>query len=372
LKVLHVSTDFPSKVDGKLHNYGGLGMCLFQLVDGLTQRGVDLDILTRKDDGNCTEIIPGTIRVPYIKLTKSRNWKLTHGITLIPRLLLSLVNNKYDILHAHNPPAAMFSIPIAKIFGIKTVMTMHGPWAGVRDRFRDLAKLIEYCCLLNADVVTFDSHALKNMYPQDKKYIAIQNAVDSDEFKPMDKSECRSNLGLTKDRMILLYSGRAVYGKRLDTIFNVAKRCCDVDFIITGVNYDGRDGICPNIIYKKSIPNNEMPQLYSACDGLILASDMEGMSRAVLEAMSCGIGVIVSDIKANKETVGDISAGRFFKTDDELFEIVRDVTNEELSDMGKKGRKLVLSNYSVKRRIDAFIDVYDSLTETKAIYSRIP
>jgi hypothetical protein len=40
--------------------------------------------------------------------------------------------------------------------------------------------------------------------------------------------------------------------------------------------------------------------------------------------------------------------------------------------MGKKGRKLVLSNYSIKRRIDAFMDIYDSLAETKAIYSRIP
>jgi glycosyltransferase involved in cell wall biosynthesis len=246
---------------------------------------------------------------------------------------------------------------------------MHGPWAGVRDRFRGFAKFIEDTCLANADIVTFDSNSLKKMYPADDRFIAIQNAVDTEVFKPLDKEKCREKFDFNKNRIVLLYSGRAVYGKRLDTIFNVAKKCCDVDFVITGIHYNGRDVIYPNIIYKSSIPNNEMPELYNACDGLILASDMEGMSRAVLEAMACGIGVLVSDIKANRETVGDISSGRFFNTDEELLKLVSELSKNDFIEMGEKGRKMVISNFSVKRRIDAFMGVYEGLVKPKAIYS---
>ena len=369
MKVLHVSTDFPSKLDGKLYNYGGLGMCVFQLVEGLTQRGILVDILTRKEDVKSIDIIPDVMRTFYIRLTKSRNWKLTHAFTLIPKLLFEAFNNNYDILHAHNPPAAIGSFLVAKLFGIKTVLTMHGPWAAVRDKFKWLAIIIENISLDMADIVTFDSRALMGMYPKGGNYIAIQNAVDADVFKPISKAECRTRFGFDKDRVIYLYSGRAVHGKKLELILDVAKKFGGADFILTGFEIDFDDAVYDNIFYRKAIPNDEMVYLYNACDGLILASDVEGMSRAVLEAMSCGIGVILSDIPANKEVLAGSRAGVLFKTEQDLLERLKDMNRGYLAAMGKIGREVVLRNFSVKRRIDAFMGVYKDLIKPKDIYA---
>jgi glycosyltransferase involved in cell wall biosynthesis len=342
---------------GKLYSYGGLGICVLQLVEGLRARGIEVDILTRAEDGVVEEIIPGVYRTPYINPTGSRNWKLTHAITLIPKLIQLIKNNKYDIIHMHNPPAAWGALPVAKHFKIKSLMTMHGPWSKVREKMLFFATMIENDTLNGADAVTFDSHSLLDMYTYKDKYFAIENAVDTGLFKPMSRSVCRSKLGIMGDKSIFLYSGRNVHGKDLDIIYGAAKKCTNVEFIITGKDCDGRDVFCPNIIFKKSIPNNEMPILYNACNGVILPTKAEGMSRALLEAMSCGITVMASDIPANRETVG--SCGGFFNSGEDLVKLIKDSNGASLNCQGVGGRERVLNNFIISLRIERFIRLYN-------------
>jgi len=92
-----------------------------------------------------------------------------------------------------------------------------------------------------------------------------------------------------------------------------------------------------------------------------LASSAEGMSRAVLEAMSCGCAPILSDIPANTETAGN--CGRYFKDADGLGWILEDISRKDMAEMGMKSREHILKNFTVSRRIESFIKVYEGLSK---------
>lgn len=357
MKILHVTTDFPYIKDGKVCNYGGLGLCVTQLIEGLKSKGIEVDVLSRNEPGIEKELFDNVYRSPYIGFSNSRNWKLTHAITLIPKLVQLIKNNKYDVIHVHNPPAGWWSLHVAKFLKIKSVMTMHGPWSRVRERMSDFASMIENDTLNTADAVTFDSHSLLKMYPYKDKYFVIENAVNGDIFKPTSMKKSRETLMLDSKKLVFLYSGRNVYGKNIDLIRETAGKFPKYIFLVTGWKGDATDEEFPNLHYMKSVSNADMPMLYSACNGLILASEMEGMSRAVLEAMACERAVILSNIPANREVAGD--CGIYFKDRKELVEKLRMVKSSVLSSLGKRCRKRVLDNYSVSKRVERFIKIYD-------------
>ena len=49
LRVLHVVTDFPYLREGKIYNYGGLGLCVMQLIDGLISAGCKVDVIAKNE-----------------------------------------------------------------------------------------------------------------------------------------------------------------------------------------------------------------------------------------------------------------------------------------------------------------------------------
>jgi len=359
MKILHVVTDFPYRNNGNILNYGGLGICVLQLIEGLKEKGFDIDVLTRSEPNIERELVDGVTRTSYICPTSSRNWKLTHSFTMIPKFLKLLRSNNYGIVHVHNPPAGLFSLPLAKIHGSMTVMTMHGPWSKVREKMQWLASSIEDTALEQADAVTFDSNSLHNMYGDKAKYHSILNAVDTNVFRHTMTNRARDKFSLDQDKRVFLYSGRNVFGKNIDVVRTVASKFPDDIFIVTGWKGDAIDEEFGNLIYMKSIPNTDMPLLYSACDGLILASSAEGMSRAVLEAMSCACAPILSDIPSNMEVAGNY--GRYFKDGRVLEGILSDLSRVEMARTGMKCRERVLENFSVSKRIESFIKLYEGL-----------
>lgn len=71
----------------------------------------------------------------------------------------------------------------------------------------------------------------------------------------------------------------------------------------------------------KIISNQDLPAIYSGSDLFIQPSYYEGFSMTPLEAMSCSVPVLVSDIPPHREVVGD--AGYYFRP-----ESAKEMTNE--------------------------------------------
>jgi len=363
MKVLHVTTDFPYKKDGKVITYGGLGVCVLQLVEGLKKNGIEVDVLTSTADyeDGFEEPINGVYRSGYIKIGKSRNWKLTHTITSLYRFFRLLNKNKYDLIHVHNPPAGLLTTIVADKANIPSLMTMHGPWAKVREKFHDLAVIIELLSLKSSDYVTFDGNEVMKEYYEDPKFVAITNAVDTDKFDIKDRAAARKKFGLEEEKPTFLYSGRNVYGKTIDIIKTMARKFPDYYFVVAGTEAAMMDFEYDNLRYVGTISNDEMPHLFSVCDALILNTMAESLSRAALECMSCGRPVILSDIPPNREVLGTSGAGILFKDEEELELILREMSVGDFRDIGGGAREHVKRNFSLNGRIDKFINLYNTI-----------
>ena len=170
MKVCMVATDFPVKREGASVTYGGAGACMAQLVRGLTGVGVEVTLVTRKEKGEYSEIFNVPVyRTPYMDFGL-RESKITHAATVLPTLLKVVRNEKFDVIHSHNPPASLPAIVASKRYGIPHVTTMHGPWADVRlSRLgRFFCRIIEKRALKHADQVTCDS---KKLAEEDRKSV---------------------------------------------------------------------------------------------------------------------------------------------------------------------------------------------------------
>jgi glycosyltransferase involved in cell wall biosynthesis len=112
------------------------------------------------------------------------------------------------------------------------------------------------------------------------------------------------------------------------------------------------------------VPTADLPLLYNASQMLVLPSFYEGFGLPPLEAMACGVPVIVSDTSSMPEVVGD-AALRVAPEDTEGFTVAmwRLLTDEALrADMTAKGLKRAQC-FSWQRAARETLDVYRKLAQ---------
>ena len=73
-------------------------------------------------------------------------------------------------------------------------------------------------------------------------------------------------------------------------------------------------GITKEVTFIGSLPESELPPLLRACDVYVTASEVDGSSVTLLQAMSCGVPVVASDTPGNRDWVQDQETGRLFVT----------------------------------------------------------
>lgn len=179
----------------------------------------------------------------------------------------------------------------------------------------------------------FSRRSFVNSGIEFNKVQVIPNGIDPELFTPNGK---KFNLE-TQKSFKLLFVGGTIYRKGIDVLLNVYtkmfKKTDDICLIIKdmGTNsfYKGqtaKDKIkeiqdkpnSPEIIYiENDLNEHEMTSLYRACDVFVSPYRGEGFSLPTLEAMACGLPVIVTQGGPTDEFV-DESYGFFIKSEQKL------------------------------------------------------
>lgn len=127
----------------------------------------------------------------------------------------------------------------------------------------------------------------------------------------LTKAEARSALGLQVENSIIGTVGRLSNQKNQQVVINAIKSVPDVHFVIVG---DGelkeeldelikQNKLTDRVHLLGEIDYTSIPIFLKALDIYVMPSLFEGLSNALVEAMSAGLPVITSDVDAQKDVV---------------------------------------------------------------------
>ena len=111
----------------------------------------------------------------------------------------------------------------------------------------------------------------------------------------------------------------------------------------------------------------DIPRLLAAADFGLLTSREEGFSNVILEGMSAGLAMIVSDVGGNAEAVIDGETGLVVPPRDPtaigaaILKLARDAGLRER--LGAAGRRRVVEKFSIDRCVNAHTELYRELLD---------
>lgn len=132
----------------------------------------------------------------------------------------------------------------------------------------------------------------------------IPNGVNKNVFSPRDQNYCREKLGYDSRKKIIIFVGSFIERKgplRALAACNMLNPKPQMIFIGEGDQVPEDE----NILFRGSLPQEELPFYLNAADVFLLPTSTEGMPNAILEAMSCNLPIVTSPIPVNRFLLGD-------------------------------------------------------------------
>jgi glycosyltransferase involved in cell wall biosynthesis len=337
------------------HVMGGVERHCEQIYPRLSKLGYTVYVCRRKNYLDEKSLFAKYEHIKFIDLWTPRQKHLEalfHSFLCIVILRMRGVR----VVHIHSFGPAVVA-PLAKLFGLSVVMTYHlpnylqGKWSGV-DKY--LLKLAELIACRFSDRIIAVSKTNRNIIKTNtgRESIFIPNGVNL----PEKIEGSLSNYSLEKKKYIFT-ACRFVPEKGVDVLINAFNKLeTDWKLVIAGTA-DHVSKYSNNVIdlAKKNskivlpgfMTGYELELLYSSAGIFVLPSFIEGQPISLLEAMSHGLPVIVSDIPAHREL--DIADDCYVSPGDvdSLAEKLSDcLLKKQFLESGKKYRKLVNDEYN--------------------------
>ncbi len=239
------------------------------------------------------------------------------------------IGEDFDVVHFHNPA---FSSIVSKRSDLPPIiLTLHDSPLDIKDniRFNDFrnvkeglyyyymskyaAKRVNAVVCVSSGVSDF---LVRTWGVRPERVFTITTAVDVKVFYPRK---------VERD-IDLLFVGRFVEKKRpfdflkvvsiLKKVYSNLKVCmvggCPSDALYDGVvQWIKLNGLSRNVSVISPVAQHELSSLYSRSKVLLLPSITESSPKASLEAMACGVPVVITDIMGNKDVLDEGKSGFF-------------------------------------------------------------
>ncbi|HEU4963428.1 MAG TPA: glycosyltransferase [Bacilli bacterium] len=290
-----------------------------------------------------------------------------------------------DIIHSYNAYATGRHIaPLARQYGKPLVLTMTG--TDVNEHLQhpetrpSMVEVVDYA----KRIVFLTEKAKENLaeiYPgAADKSIVINLGVDM----PQGVGKKRHDFGLGDDEFIfLLVAGIRPVKRPLNAFAPLARVHQvhpNVRFILAGPVLDDntygqvetafQDSLHARYIGK--VPYEEIADLYRCADVVMNTSSSEGLSHALLEAMSLGKPILASHVPGNRDLIEDGVNGFLYHDDDELVAKAELLYTDQdaITRVGEGARQTIQEQFSLERELAAFRDMYNSLVSTDCLSGR--
>lgn len=290
---------------------GGVETHAEHLYPRLRDLGCDIEVLVRSPywKGEASRGVPGIRFKPIWCPSSNGAEAFVHSFLGV----LYAAWRRPDVLHIHAVGPALFA-PLAKLFGLKVVVTHHGPDYD-REKWSPAAKAIlrtgERLGMLFSDarIVISDviGQLVQRKYGRDS--VRIPNGVEIP--AALGDDETIRSLGLTSGRYVLTVSRMVPEKRHLDLIEAFGRAGLDGWKLALVGDLSADDAYTrqvvaaaersPDVVLTGFQKGKALAQLYGHAGVFVLPSTHEGLPIALLEALSYGLPSVASDIPANLE-----------------------------------------------------------------------
>ncbi len=400
LSIILVTNEYPT--DERITPGGGIGTVYYEMANGLAELGHDVSVITLtrikeacyyENGVHVHKIFPIIYQpkeqIEYKKgLLKSFYWSKA-----VSKKIFSILREKnVDIIQFPelSGQAYFFLKDIKESSEInnkkrnfKNLVRLHSFTKYYRKSRNILTQTehqkleLERITLKNCDLVISSCNetietAKKTMNIDNLKYEIVPNSIDSTFFRP--KKE-KHNLDNNK-YFVFGYVGKLRYAKGVDNIIKafsvIAAENHKVELLLIGreQNYayslidNLRGDIKERIKVIRQIPRNELVNYYQTFNCFILASRYESSPNTLLEAMSCGVPAIASNVGCVNEILGN-SPNIIFNSEntEELIKAMKIMLKKPhvRQKASLYNRQKVEKNYSRKIIAQRYVSLYKKL-----------
>lgn len=320
---------------------GGMNVYVYELYKSLGKLGFEIDVYTRCQDKENTDIVEVSenFRVIHLKAGPHSPVEKKKLTDFIPEFVDSFKRFQkshdlnYDLIHAHYYQSGLIAREIQKtvIAKIPLVMTFHTLALLKNLVARTAAEMdgefrieTEFELMKDSDAIITpslsDKEYLQYLYEvSENKIFQIPPGINTRFFKPINKTTAKKYLGLEDKEKIILFVGRIEPLKGIDLLLYALKILVAqasglaVQLLIVGGDVSQHIkkwspqlkqleklrhtlNISSKVDFVGQQPQRQLPYFYNAAEVVVMPSHYESFGMAAAESMACGTPVITTNV----------------------------------------------------------------------------
>lgn len=299
---------------------GGSGVVATELGLKMANKGHEMHYITSSKPFRFMDVHPN-IHFHEVTIEGYAVFKYPpYDIALANRIAQVIESEQLDVLHVHYAVPHAISAILAKDMAessIGIITTLHGTDVTILGHDPALKNTLTYG-INKSDRVTAVSHSLRNetielLHPK-TAIQTIYNFIDEEKYYPHEAGTLREELGIATDEKILIHISNFRKVKRIPDIIE-SFRLIDTQYktklLLVGEGpekfeleeFVERNGLQDDILFLGK--RDDLPELLSISDVMLLLSEKEAFGLVLLEAFACGVPAVANAIGGIPEVVED-------------------------------------------------------------------
>ncbi|PID22810.1 N-acetyl-alpha-D-glucosaminyl L-malate synthase BshA [Sporosarcina sp. P3] len=307
-----------------------------------------------------------------------------YDIALANRIAQVIESEQLDLLHVHYAVPHAISAILAKDMAqssIGIITTLHGTDVTILGHDPALKNTLSYG-INKSDRVTAVSRSLRNetieLLQPTTEIRTIYNFIDEEKYYPREVGRLREELGIAPDEKVLIHISNFRKVKRIPDIiesFRLIDQQHKAKLLLVGEGpekfgleeFVEHNGLQDDILFLGK--RDDLPDLLSLSDVMLLLSEKEAFGLVLLEAFACGVPAVANAIGGIPEVVEDGVNGFLVELGD--VQAVANRVTQLLSDshlhqqMKRNARQTVQKEFSSESIVAQYEELYYEVAAMK-------